>query len=162
MYEPQDDNFDPFDAPVDVEQAQQIQKRNMAPAGTYVTDPDTFGELTVTPMTQDDGRRVFAFFGRTKYAGKGDEVVSALRFRLSPDARPKKDAEGNVVAGKDDLSTRLYAQAVGAYARAHDNDAPKTLRDLSDWIKAAQGIQLRTMQGSDDLVVLSISAPRGR
>lgn len=160
MYQQQDENFDPFDAPVDAQQAQEIQKRNMAPAGTYVTDPDTFGELTVTPSQQDDGRRVFAFFGRTKYAGKGDEVVSALRFRLSPDARPKKTADGEVVAGKDDLSTRLYAQAVGAYARANDGATPKTLRDLSDWIKAVPGLQLRTMQGSDDLIVLNIQAPR--
>lgn len=160
MYQGHEAEFDPFDTEVDAQQAAEVQKRNMAPAGTYQTDPDTFGELTVTPSVQDDGRKVFAFFGRTKYAGRGDEVVSVLRFRISPDARPKKDVDGNVVVGKDDLSTRLYAQAVGAYTKAHDGDTPKTLRDLSDWIKSVQGLQLRTMQGSDDLIVLNINAPR--
>ena len=162
MYEQENDPSDMFDAPVDAAAAQEIQKRNMAPGGNYVTDPDTFGELTVTPSTNEDGRRVFGFFGRCKYAGRGEEVVTALRFRLSPDARPKKDVDGNVVEGKDDLSTRLYAQAVGAYVRANDGAAPKTLRDLADWIKGTTGLRLRTMQGSDDLVVLSISAPTGR
>lgn len=159
MYQGNETEFDPFDTEVDAQAAVEVQKRNMAPAGTYQTDPDTFGELTVTPSVQDDGRKVFAFFGRTKYAGRGDEVVSALRFRISPDARPKKDREGNVVEGKDDLSTRLYAQAVGAYVRAHDGGAPKTLRDLADWLKAVPGLKLRTMQGDDDLIVLNIQAP---
>ena len=147
-----------YDDPVDAEAAAVTRKRNMAPGGTYVTDPDTYGEFTVTPSKQEDGRRVFAFFGRARYAGRGETVETALRFRISPDTRPKKDQDGNVVEGKDDLASRMWASAIATYEKVND-EAPKNTGQLVDFLKAGS-LRLRTMQGDDDLIVLNITPAR--
>lgn len=159
MVDDQQSPSDLFEQPVDAKEAAEITKRNMAPAGEYVTDPEEFGQLSVTAQVNEDGRRVFAFFGRMTHVK--EQVQAQVRFRLSPDARPKKDFQtGEIIEGKDDLNTRLYAAAVKAYTLGHDGATPKKLGDLTEWLQTVGGLRVGTMQGDEDLIVLRLNAPR--
>lgn len=159
---------DLYDAPVDAEEAAAIQKRNAKPAGDYTTDPDTFGELTDTPSQDDDGRASIAFFGRAAITVRktGETVANTVRFRISPDARPKKIYEndqdtGRVDPTKNDSQTKLYAEAVGTFAQVN-GEPPKNVGQLVAWLKSGVYV-VNTMVGRDgELVVLHIKAPRKR
>jgi len=155
-----------YDAPIDAQQAAEIQKRNAKPAGDYTTDPESFGELTDTVQKSDDGRTSVSFFGRATVTRKTEVVTNALRFKISPEARNKKiyvdgADTGQVDPNKDDLQTRLYAEAIGTFTQVND-EAPKNLGQLVAWLKSGV-YTLNTMLGSDgELVVLHIKAPRKR
>ena len=149
---------DMYDAPIDAQEAEAIKKRNLPPSGDYDTVPEEFGEFSVTPSTNEAGRLTFTFFGRGRTQRKGEVTESSLRYRISPDQRNKIDfATGEEVEGKDDLQTRLWAEAVGVYA-AVQGEAPKNRRQLIEFLQQAS-IRLNTMNGEDGLIVLHIKAP---
>lgn len=153
-----------YDRAIDVEEAQEIARRNAKPAGDYVTNPEAFGAFTDTPRTGEDGRFSVSFFGRASITKKGETVANMVRFELSPDARKKKiyvDGvdTGQVDPNKDDLKTRLYAEGIAAFTQVN-GEAPKKLDQLVDWLKTGT-YTLNTMLGSDgELVVLHLKAPR--
>ena len=148
-----------YDIPVDVQGADSVRRRNQQPAGDYETVPEEFGEFSCTPSTSEDGRVTFTFFGRGRITRKGETTEAALRYRLSPDARPKKNFEtGEEIEGKDDLQTRLWAEAVALYSNGNGS-APGTRRHLLEYLQAAR-IRLNTMNGEDGLIVLHLKAAR--
>lgn len=151
-----------YDEPVDAKEADAIQKRNQQPAGDYETVPEEFGEFSCTPTTNDEGRLTFTFFGRGRTQRKGEVTEASLRYRISPDARTKRNFEtGEEIEGKDDLQTRLWAEAVSVYAQAQ-GEAPKTRRQLVEFLQQTP-LRLNTMNGEDGLIVLHIkSVRRGR
>ena len=159
------DPSDLYDAPIDAAEAAEITKRNAKPAGDYVTDPDAFGEFSDTIRKAEDGRVSIAFFGRANRSSRGRETVAnTLRFTISSEARRKKiyaDGKdtGQVDENKDDLQTRLYAEAVSTFTAVHE-EAPKNLGQLVGWLKSGT-YTLNTMLGSDgDLVCLHIKPAR--
>ena len=150
---------------LDAKEAQSIHKANRPLSGDYATDPESFGELTVTrEVNEEDGRVSYQFAGRARSARRGhEEVVNFLRFRLSSERRPKKDFEsGEVIEGKDDLRSRLYAEAFNAFVQANDDATPKKMSDLTAWLASTPNVRLNTMAGdAGDLIVLHVKAPRG-
>ena len=147
------------DITVDGDEAAKVQRANMYAGGTYMTDSDQFGPFVDTPKVAEDGRRSVFLFGRGRVKTKGVPVENALGYSISPDARPKKDAMGEIVPGKNDLATRLYADAVMAYQKTH-GESPKNLRAVVEYLAYAP-LALRCMPGSDRPVVLGIQAARG-
>lgn len=159
-----DETTDPssfYDAPVNAQEAEAIRKRNLPPSGDYETDPEEFGEFSCTPSTSEDGRVTFTFFGRARITRKGETTEASLRYRISPDARTKKNFEtGEEMEGKDDLQTRLWAEAVGVYA-AQREEGPKNRRQLCEFLQGAR-LRLNTMNGEDGLIVLHLKAPKAQ
>jgi hypothetical protein len=154
-------------------EAQEIQKRNGAPAGTYVTDPESYAPILTTGK-RDEKNKAGDVIGPREMATvivrgtakiKGTEVTQVLRFDLSPDSRHKKIYEGDQWTGeydlaKDDLASRLWANAVNAY-KEYTGVASFTRVDVLDYLKTTP-VALQTMQGNrGDLVVLKLTN-RGR
>lgn len=164
-----------FDKEADLAGAKAIKKRNMAPAGTYITNPDDY-PVTVIPVKVAEKDKAGDETGSTRATAtiiaratatiKGEEAIALLRFSISPDRRPKKiydgrDWTGEVNEQKDDLSSRLWADVTDMYAETHSTDAPPKQSDIVDYLRTFP-VALRTMQGDDGLIVLGISARRGR
>ena len=153
-----------FDQPIDASAAQEILKRNRKPQGDYTTDPERFGDLVVTTRVGDDGRFTVRFFGRMTQSKRGAEAVTnAVAFSLSPQRRPKKiwvDGQdtGQVDESKDDLQTKLYAQAIALYTEVTEH-APKKLDDLVEFLKSARYV-VQTMAQGDDLMGTALKKVR--
>jgi len=166
---------DLFNKEVNASEAAEITKRNMAPAGTYVTEPADFPPTISEAKYRDDkkkdgtvtGRRLFVtVIARASAKIKGNDVTQVLRFDLSPEQRLKKIYEDSQWTGeydeaKDDSMTKLWANAVSAYQDFHGKGTTFTQGDVLEFLKNVP-VALRTMQGDrGELVVLSLSS-RGR
>jgi len=165
---------DLFNKEVNAAEAAEITKRNMAPAGTYVTEPADFPP-TINPVKQPEKNKAGEVIGdrlmatvitRATATIKGNEVTQVLRFSLSPEQRHKKVYEDSQWTGeydesKDDIASRLWANAVSAYQDFHGKGTTFTQGDVLEFLKNVP-VALRTMQGDrGELVVLSLSS-RGR
>jgi len=168
---------DLFNKEVNATEAEQGNKRNMAPAGTYVTDPEEFPPTISPAKYKEDrqkdgtvtGKRLFVTVtARASATIRGAESTQVLRFDLSPEQRHKKiwDNTENKWTGefdeaKDDNMSKLWFNAVGAYQDFHGKGTTFTQGDVLEFLKAVP-VALRTMQGDrGELVVLSLSS-RGR
>ena len=156
---------DMYDIPVDVEQAQEVLKRNLPPAGTYISMLEEY-EPSVTPLKfEGDNRQFFNVFIRAglKVRG-GDTVEQGLRFKFSAETRPAiKFGTTEVIEGKDDAASKRYAELVKAYLDHGNGDGEplKSIGQLADFIKSVP-LSLRTMQGDNGLQVVGISYKRSR
>lgn len=153
-----------YDAVVDVAAAQETLKRNLPPAGTYTTMLEDF-EPSVTPVKfEGDDRQFFNVFVRASIKVKGQEepVEQGLRFKFSQETRPAtKFGTNEIIEGKDDSSSKRYAELVKAYLdwAGEDGEPLKTLGQLIEFIKATP-LQIRTMQGDNGLNVTGIGYKR--
>jgi hypothetical protein len=145
-----------FKIAVDQEKVSEIKKDSQMEEGTYVRseNPATV-TLNKHPKTGRQGLAVFAGIENAKSKG-------AVRFRLSWERQNKvlrDEATGEESdTGKPDLQSRLYAQAVDVYKRAHDGAAPGTIGDLATFLQQAP-YRLKLMNGDESEVVLSIFPP---
>ena len=168
MSDTQDATSEYYDDAVDTKQAAETYKKNRPPAGNYLTLLEDF-EPSITrnePFEDDPQRKVYGVFLRAGQRTKGGEVVEqALRFRISPDVRPAKDFKtGEVVEGKDDLSSRLWAELVAAYMdhAGEDGEPLKTTGQLIEFVKNVP-LTFNTMANDQGgLTVLHIFNPRKR
>lgn len=156
---------DMYDAPVNVEQAQETLKRNLPPAGTYVTMPEEY-EPAVTPIKfEGDDRQYWNVFVRAGQRQKnGDVVEQGLRFKFSQETRPAtRFGTTEVIEGKDDSASKRYAELVKAYLdfNGEDGEPLKTLGQLVTFIQQTP-LNIRTMQGDNGLQVTGISYKRSR
>lgn len=155
---------DMYDEPIDLKAAEEISKRNQPPRGTYVTIMDFEPSVTPTKYEGED-RQFYTVFLRAGQRTKGGEVVEqGLRFKISPDARAKRDQEGNEIPGKDDIATRLWADLVKAYVdhAGEDGEPLKTKGQLFAFLQNTP-LAFNTMNGDNgQLIVLNISKPRAR
>lgn len=154
-----------YDAPVNVQDAQATLKRNLPPAGTYVSMVEDY-EPTVTPIKfEGDNRQFFNVFLRAGLRTKGGEVVEqGLRFKFSQETRPAtRFGTNEVIEGKDDSASKRYAELVKAYLdyAGEDGEALKTLGQLIEFVKTTP-LQVRTMQGDNGLQVTGIAYKRNR
>ena len=154
-----------YDEPVNVGEAQETLKRNLPPAGNYVTMLDDY-EPTVTPVTfEGETRKQFSVFARAGLRTKGGEVVEqGLRFRFSPEVRPAtKFGTNEIIEGKDDSASKRYAELVAAYLAwaGEDGEPLKTIGQLVQFIQTVP-LTLRTMQGDNGLTVVGIQYKRSR
>lgn len=156
---------DMYDQPVDVASAQETLKRNLPPAGTYVTMVEEY-EPTVTPIKfEGDARQFFNVFVRAAQQVRGGDVVEqGLRFKFSQETRPAtKFGTREVIEGKDDSSSKRYAELVKAYLdySGEDGEPLKTLGQLIEFIKTTP-LNVRTMQGDNGLQVTGVSYKKSR
>ena len=154
-----------YDAPVDVPQAQETLKRNLPPAGTYISMNDEY-EPTVTPIKfEGDDRQYFNVFVRGGMRTKGGDVVEqGLRFKFSQETRPAtRFGTNEVIEGKDDSASKRYAELVAAYLlwAGEDGEPLKTLGQLIEFVKQTP-LNYRTMQGDNGLQVTGVSYKRNR
>ena len=154
-----------YDRPIDVAAAQATLKRNLPPAGTYVTMPSEY-EPTVTPIKfEGDDREYFNVFVRAGLATKGGDVVEqGLRFKFSQETRPAtKFGTNEVIEGKDDSASKRYAELVKAYLdfAGEDGEPLKNVTQLVTFIQTVP-LNVRTMQGDQGLQVTGISYKRSR
>lgn len=154
-----------YDQPIDVQSAQETLKRNLPPAGTYVTMVDEY-EPTITPLKfEGDNRQFFNVLVRGGLKQKNGEVVEqGLRFKFSQETRPAiKFGTNEVIEGKDDSASKRYAELVKAYLdhAGEDGEPLKTLGQLIEFIKTTP-LQVRTMQGDSGLQVTGVSYKRSR
>ena len=157
-----------FSDEVNAAQVDQIIKDGLPPQGSYQTNPDEYEVNSFINMQDEKNaegavtgqRRVITFVGIATGRFDGDEVNARMRFRISPDARKKRDWETKELTEKDDLMTRLYAQAVKAY-ESTTGAKPKRNTDLIDWLKTSS-IKVRTFNtDSGESLVIGIT-PVGR
>lgn len=156
---------DMYDQPVDVAGAQETLKRNLPPAGTYVTMIEEY-EPTITPLKfEGDSRQFFNVFVRAGQRTKGGEVVEqGLRFKFSQETRPAtRYGTNEVIEGKDDSSSKRYAELVKAYLdySGDEGEPLKTLGQLIEFIKTTP-LNVRTMQGDNGLQVTGVSYKKSR
>lgn len=154
-----------YDQPIDVQGAQETLKRNLPPAGTYVSMVEEY-EPTVTPIKfEGDNRQFFNVFLRAGLRTKGGEVVEqGLRFKFSQETRPAtKFGTNEVIEGKDDSASKRYAELVKAYLdyAGEEGEPLKTLGQLITFIQTVP-LNVRTMQGDNGLQVTGISYKRSR
>ena len=163
-----------FNKEVDAGAAQEAIKRNMAPAGTYVTEPEDFPATILAKQVDEKdkggevvGQRVKAtVLCRATARIKGDDITQVLRFDISPEQRFKKIYEdsqwtGEYDTAKDDIAYRLWSAAVMCYEEFHGKGTKFTQNDVLEFLKSVP-VALRTMQGDrGELVVLSIQS-RGK
>lgn len=154
-----------YDTPVDVQAAQATYKKNLPPAGNYISLlEDT--EPNVTPVTfEGDTRKLFNVFLRAGQRTRGGDVVEqALKFKFSAEPRPAmKFGTSEIIEGKDDSATKRYAELVKAYLdyAGEEGEPLKTIGQLVDFIKSTP-LQFRTMNGDNGLNVTAISLPNRR
>ena len=158
-----------FNDEVNAEQVDQIIKDGLPPQGTYQTDPTEYPlnaflnvNLEKHGETIVGERRVITFTGLASGRFDGETITNRLRFRISPDARKKRDFETKELTEKDDLMTRLYAQAVKAYETTV-GEKPKRNPDLIEWVKNAP-IRVRTFNtdGGESMVIAISPVGRAR
>ena len=165
---------------VNVAGAQAILKRSLPPNGTYESNPDEFGPLTMTETMQPDKRGgvltgtkrwVISYFGRFTARGLRDpetgevsDYTTVARFRISPEERKSAIYVDDMPTGedsdRDDMSTRLWAQVVQAYGRTF-NEVPKQKVQVTEFVRdnALRFRLIRQMDGSG-MRVVTISAKR--
>ena len=158
-----DETSEYYDEPVDVKGAQEVFKRNQPPRGNYTSIVEEY-EPTITPTKYDgDDRQFYTVFLRGVLRTKdGEHVEQGLRFKLSAETRAKRDRDGNEIPGKDDIASRLWAEAVAAYVAVQGDEGEplKTKGQLFEFIKTTP-LVYNTMNGDGgNLIVLNISAPR--
>lgn len=142
-----------FNIEVDQAQVDETLRRGLAPNGTYNTDPEKFGPFTVTPLLIDEKddagtvtgqRRVVLFTGRgtAKVKLKNEktgqvaiETVDArIQYRISPDARLKRDRTTGEELNAEDSATKLYAQACKAY-QSEFGERAKNLAQVTEYLR---------------------------
>jgi hypothetical protein len=126
---------DLFKQDVDLAVADEINRASLSPSGTYQSDPGE-APLNAFPskvkLKDADGnetgqeRLVITLTGRAVATIKGKVEKAGLRVRMSPDRMKKVDFESGEVTDKDDLQSRLWAQAIGAF-KAQFGEAPKSM-----------------------------------
>lgn len=159
------DNHEFYDDPISTQEAAEVYKRNQPPAGNYLSLlEDT--EPSVTPLQfEGETRKLYSVFLRAgRKMRDGEMVEQSLRFRFSPEPRPKTVfGTDQVVEGKDDSATVRYAELVKAYTdHAGDEGEPlKTIGQLVQFIQSVP-LQITTMNGDRGLQVTRISLPARR
>lgn len=142
--EPQEVTIDSlFNNEVDTQATEDINRRAATPAGTYTTNPEEYPLNVFANLNEEKdadgavvGKRTVATITGLAFATiKGEDVTLRLRVRISPDARKKRDFETKELTEKDDLMTRLWAQAVTTY-KASVGEYPKRGTDLLEWVKS--------------------------
>lgn len=136
-------------AEVNVDEARQVIQRSLPPTATYETDPATNGPLTVTVAKVQEKRggqptgtfrTVITMSGRAvaynvrNEEGEVEDIPTGIRFRMSPEVRNKVDFETQEDTDKDDIQTRLWAQAVAAYKATYKED-PKTQAQVVEYLR---------------------------
>ena len=159
-----------FQREINEAEVNEINKRAAAPQGTYTTVPDEYplnvfvNEIDEKVNGEPTGtkRLILTVTGMAQGVFKGETVNLRLRFGISPDQRAKRNFDtGEEIEGKDDLKTRLYAQAVTTY-KASVGDAPKKLGDLVEFLKSSP-YKVRTFNTTEgDSMVIAISPARRR
>ena len=153
--EPRDENSVSLDDlhNIEVNQADvdDTLRRGLLPQGTYLTNPDEFGEMAAFPRMleeKDDagnitGRRlVVALRGRgrakvrikTGYTVESKTVEGRVDFEISPDVRRKLNWETKEPMDSNDLRSTLYAQATKAY-QAHFGERPKSVAQVVEYLQ---------------------------
>lgn len=154
-----------YDAPVNVGEAQATLKRNLPPAGTYISMVSEY-EPTITPIKfEGDNRQYFNVFLRAAQQVRGGDVVEqGLRFKFSQETRQAtKFGTNEVIEGKDDSASKRYAELVKAYLdySGEDGEPLKTLGQLILFIQT-QPLAIRTMNGDNGLNVTGVSYKKSR
>lgn len=100
------------------------------------------------------GRTFISFSGKPKPRMHNDfEYQPMLFFRISPDKRLK---EGST---EIDFAYKLYLKAKDAYI-AIQEEKPRKLKDLVEFLKESNKIAFRTMNGDNGPIVLDIKQKR--
>jgi hypothetical protein len=137
---------DIFDTPADNALAKQEAKKLLLSDGWYITE-----DLSFTPETYDDGRRVARYFG-TIINRKDPAEQGKIGFRFSPDLRP--DAKNPERA---DWNYRMFLQARKAFIAATGSE-PVTNSDVANYV-AQYPVALRIRQtDADENMVVAIAA----
>lgn len=140
---------DLHDREVDVAGARAVQQRALPPSATYETDPDENGPMNVAVAIVPEkrggaltgtSRTVITLSGRaTAFRVRGEDgevsdVPTGIRFKMSPDVRRKVDWETQEETDKDDIQTKLWAQAVTVYQQAI-GDEPKSQKAVVEYLR---------------------------
>lgn len=155
-----------YDTPVDVKQAGEVLKRNQPPQGTYTTMVEDFEPKVEPYRFEGDDRLFYSVFLRGSITVKGQDepVEQALRFKFSQEIRPAtKFGTNEIIEGKDDSSSKRYAELVAAYLAwaGEDGEPLKNVGQLADFIKTVP-LQVRTMNGDNGLNVTGVSYKKSR
>ena len=134
-----------FEEPVDFASLDKLKRDAQPPAGQYLSIPT----LDIKVYRGDDGRRVAMLSGLFTHADDGAE--HRLRIRISPDRRDQRND-----SGKPDMASRLWAQARDAFKQVTGVE-PTTERQIFEYLQNYP-IKVRTMQGEDSPITLSIRA----
>ena len=135
-----------LETPINMEEVARTRKDSMLPVGTYTTTPP----LTVAVRKSEEGRVFLRAFGAVTLGDNSGKVG----FSVSPERKNKVvDAEDS---GKPDFPSRLYVQLVKAYEDA-SGEKPSSLGSLKSYLENYP-VKLRLIQGSDDNMVVAISA----
>jgi hypothetical protein len=139
---------------VDVAGAQAILKRALPLEGTYETNPEEYGPMTVSVAKLAEKRNgvptgkqrtMVTLFGRgiarnlrDPETGEVGDHVAGLRFRISPEERKSPEYVDDVATGedseRDDGPTRLWAQAVQAF-RGTFGENPKSNGAVVEYLR---------------------------
>lgn len=141
------------EAPVDFEEAEKTRKAAMGKAGTYCTVPPMVVQAGFTKDSE------YGKGGRLQYAAYGPAVMKdgteeRLRFTYSP-IRLNKVAEDGSETEKPDNKSKLFSQAVQAYATVYGK-RPETQADIVEYLRTYP-VLLRTFQGNDGLIVTNLA-----
>lgn len=128
---------DIFDAPMNNTEAKAEEKKLLLPEGWYTTD----GELSLTPKTTDEGRRVARYFGGITF-NKDPERTGKIGFGFSPDVVYKEGED------KADFGYRLFLSARKAYIESTGTE-PATIADVVRYVERTP-VQLRVIQTPDN------------
>lgn len=133
---------DLFNEEVDLATADDINRSALSPAGTYQSNPEE-AELSASvarvKMKDKDGnetgveRTMVTVVGRVTATIKGEQVSGGVRVRLSPDRIKKNDFETGEATDKDDMASRLWANAVTAY-KTHFGESPKNKGQVVEYL----------------------------
>ena len=142
-----------FNEAVNQAEVEETLQRGLLPNGTYTTNPDEFGPMTVTPLNveeKDDRgtvtgtRRVIVLSGRGRAKVKIkdpktgqvnlESAEGQIRARLSPDSRNKRDWTTKEELNAPDSATALYAQAVKAYQQTF-GERPKNVGQVLEYLR---------------------------
>ena len=164
---------DLFNQEVDSAQVEETIRRSLPPVGTYTTNPDESPiNVFVAKVAEKDAtgrvtgsRRLATVTGMGTNLRGGEEFKARLRFKMSPDLRKAREyvdgeATGNLL-DKDDLASRLWAQAVQAYHKTNGS-YPQKENELLEWLKSAP-FKARIFHTRDgEIMVVAITAANQR
>ena len=121
-------------------ETQAVLAGDLPPTGTYTSNPDEFGPLSITPVqNNEDPRQLFFMTGRGRAVIKGAEVTTRLQFRVSPEYRKKqlRDGDGELTGEASetqyDIASRLWAQAESAF-KVTFGETPKKVGQVLDYL----------------------------
>lgn len=139
---------DLFNMEVDQAEVEETLRRGLLPHGTYTTNPDEFGPMTVTPLERDEKddrgdvlsrRKIIVLTGRgratVRIGNELKQVEGRLRVELSPEYRDKLNyATKETLEGTPDSKSALYAQAVKAFQSTF-GEKPKNAGQVVEFLR---------------------------